>query len=77
MVDLVAQDHERRLAQFLHAEQRIQLCLAFLESFMIFRIYEEYDARYFREVVPPESSGLRVTAKVESGEFDVAYCEFL
>lgn len=77
VVDLVAQDEEGSLAQVLHAEQSIELCLALSEALGVLGVDKEDDAADLREVVLPQAAGLLVTAQVEGGEAAAADGQFL
>ena len=68
VINLVAQHKEGRLAQVLHAEQRIELGLALGEALGVFGVDEEDDAADLGEVVLPQAAGLLVTSEIESGE---------
>ena len=72
MIDLVAQHKEGRLAQVLHAEQRVELGLALGEALRVFGVDQEHDPADFREVVLPQAAGLLVAAQVEGVEAHAA-----
>jgi hypothetical protein len=56
VIDLVAQNHKRDLAQLLHAQQSVELGFRFGETLVILGVNEEYDARDFWEIVLPETA---------------------
>lgn len=59
VVDLVAQDHEGDLGQFLHGQQGIQLGFGFGETLVVLGVYEIHDTGHFGEVVFPETAGCK------------------
>ena len=76
MVDLVSQNQKRRLGQFLHTQQRIELDFAFGETFGVFCVDEEDYAADFGEVVLPQTARLLVSAEIEGREAHGADAEF-
>jgi hypothetical protein len=72
VIDLVAQHEEGRLAQVLHAEQRVELGLALGEALRVLCVDEEHDAADLGEVVLPQAAGLLVAAQVEGVEAHAA-----
>jgi hypothetical protein len=57
VVNLVTQNHEWHLREFLHAQKSVELGFRFDETFMIFGVDEENNAGDFREIILPETSG--------------------
>lgn len=76
MINLIPQDQKRRLAQILHAQQRVELDLALLEALRVLGVDEEDDAADLGEVVLPQAARLLVPAQVEGGELHAADGEF-
>jgi hypothetical protein len=72
VVDLVAQHEEGRLAQVLHAEQRVELGLALGEALRVLGVDQEHDAADLGEVVLPQAARLLVAAQVEGVEAHAA-----
>lgn len=57
MVNLVAEDEERNLGQFLHGQESVKLGLGFGEPLRVLGIDKEDDAAHLREVVLPQTAG--------------------
>lgn len=57
VIDLVAEDEEGHLGEFLHSQQRVELGLGLGEAFGVLGVDEEDDAANFGEVVFPEAAG--------------------
>lgn len=56
-VDLVAENEEGNLGEFLDGEQCIKLGLRFSETFVVSRVDQEDDTVDLGEVVAPEATG--------------------
>lgn len=55
-VNLVAEDKERNLGEFLNGEEGVELGLGFAETFEVSTVNEEDNAVDFGEVVTPEAA---------------------
>ena len=58
-VDLVAEDEEGDLGEFLDGQERVELSLGLGESLNVDAVDEEDDAVNLGEVVPPETACYR------------------
>jgi hypothetical protein len=76
VIDLVTQNHERDLAQLLHAQQSVEFGLWFRETLVVFGVDEEYNAGDFWEIVLPETAswdGSALPAEQRNDELVMTY----
>jgi hypothetical protein len=77
VVDLVSENKEGDLGEFLHGQEGVQLGLGLGEPLMVAGVDQEDDSADFGEVVLPETASLLVTTKIERCEPVVSDGEFL
>jgi hypothetical protein len=77
VVDLVAKDNKGNLGKLFHREEGVELGLGLTESLVVLGVDKEDDTVDLGEVVAPDTSGLLMATKIESGEADVTNSKLL
>ena len=72
LINLVTENEERNISQLLNTKEGIEFSLTFGKSAGISSIDKEDNAANLREVVSPQTTGLKMSTEIESSEFNVA-----